>query len=1047
MPRFDRQPPPPPLLPEWIPPTQSDNPSADDINGVGGSLSERILTVTPWGQYVPIIFGEDKTGAMLSCAIVQAGFLYLRLVWCVGEVGGIISVELADGTVPDGTVFTHYTGTSGQTADATLASVIPGYVDTFAGLGPDDIDLVYTVAKIPTDSLTEYPEFICHLKGLKMYSPVPKTQLTRMTTASESDSDTLVYVGNIITITDNSDGTIGQFIRYEEDELIDSDSYTFTIEVTAVSDMGSGNALVQWCGTPLIDTNTSLQMNINAIGTYTGTASFAPYDASNNFIRFDITGADVGVSLTYEVKIYNTDGNAVKSYSNIAGVALNHLFTDTQIGLGLTSDLVSYVDLINRNSSVLASGSFSESRSAIGLTLNKKAQMMAHLEVLRGYARCNVVNTGGVISYNSLKARPASFSLTAADLIPNTLKPVVKDARSIPNVVRVYYTDTYLENVGDPWKDNFVDVETPEVTSGAEYKREAVYKMPGFQSRTAAKRFALDRINERLRSFAVTFKSRESVYNAEEGETFNLLHELTGPVNHKMKLYSKKKINHAEWEILAEKESDTIYSDEIADFDPEFGIVTSDDPNTIIEASGLILTVETPEMQTGVYSSRLRAVWTATTYSYNHFYKIEYYEEDTDLLLDTQILNKNITTSVLGNVQENIEYRVELKVIGFGGTESTGINDNITPAGKDFPPSNVASFNVHSFMGLTTCNWSAAIDNQQVWYYEIQFGPTGFLWNDVNSRLVITRIDSYEYVTQSIPSGTWDFLIKAFDNAGNQSATAKRFQDIVIEDIPDLFQIASGAISIANAKSSGMSGFLSDRVTSILGFDAGFYSIKDYATKTGEDWSELHPNAMNTYTADPFLITGPGVSGSELKTDSIDAGQEIDGIWTIKNTVSESEILGLYTVSGGNMIEVLSGDAPIISIELSDNNTTWTTYTGQLSVSATARYMRLSIDSVNQTDSWIYRAGTYNYLIHAKIKTEYGSMAWNNSTNPFFYFERPTSDIQFVAISVADSTAYTPSHGYTSSGGLWTGLNIKLTDTTGAWTTNTVNINIIARYI
>ena len=500
----------PPLLPDWVPPNQDNNPNAGDINDVSNTLSERILTVSPWGRYVPVVFGEDLIGGILTLVQVQAGFLYMRLVWCIGEVDEIVSVELEDGTTPDGIVFTHYTGTSSQTADATLVSLIPGYADTLAGIGADDYDLAYTVVKVPIDSLSSFPRFIARIKGLKMLSPVPKTKNTTLTSASVTDGDTLSFVGNVITITDNTDGTIGQFIRYEEGELIDGEDYNFTIEVTAVSDMGSGNVLVQWCGNSLIDDVTALQMNINAIGTYNGTASFTPYSASDNYIRFDVTGADVGVSITYEVTLYNALGNAVSSYSDIAGVALNHLYTDAQIGLGVTTDLTSLVDLINRNSSVLASGPFSESRSAIGLSLTRKAQLSKHLEVLRGYARCNVSNLGGTITYYPLQAQAVSFSLTVADIKPNSLKPIVKDARSIPNIVRVYYTDTYT----DPWKDNYIELETSEVTSGAEYKREAVYRMGGFQSRTAALRFGYDRINERLRKFNVSFRTHESCYDA-----------------------------------------------------------------------------------------------------------------------------------------------------------------------------------------------------------------------------------------------------------------------------------------------------------------------------------------------------------------------------------------------------------------------------------------------------------------------------------------------------------------------------------------------------
>lgn len=986
-----------PLLPDWIPPTQDNNPSAGDINDISNTLSERILTVSPWGRYVPVIFGEELIGGILTLVQIDSGFLYMRLVWCVGEIEEIVSVEFEDGTTPDGVVFTHYTGTSGQTADATLSALVAGYSDTLEDIGADGYNLAYTVVKVPVDSLAGFPRFIARIKGLKMLSPVPKTTDTKLTAASETDVDILTFVGNVITITDNTDGIIGQFIRYNEDELINSDTYNFTIEVTAISGIGSGDVLVQWCGGSLIDDITSLQMNINAIGTYTGTASFTPYDATNNFIRFDVTGANIGVSITYEVTLYNATGNAVSSYSDIAGVALNHLITDTQIGLGATSDLTSLVDLINRNSSVLESGSFSESRSAIGLTLNKKAQLSKHIEVLRGYARCNISNTGGVFKYYPLQAQSVAFSLTVADIKPNSLKPVIKDARAIPNIVRVYYTDTYTT----PWKDNFIEIETSEVTSGAEYKREAVYRMGGFQSRTAALRFGYDRINERLRKFTVSFRTHESCYDAREGETFNLTHPRLGATTYKMKLFAKKKINHSEWDIYAEHEDDTIYSNEIAGYDPSAGTISIDDPFTIVEATGLTLSVETPQYQTSIYFSRLRVVWTLSTYNYNHFYKLEFYEDATNLLLDTQTLNKGISTAVLNNIQENILYRVELSVIGFGGTESTGISDTITPTGKDFPPSDVPTFVHFESLGVLKLNWSASSDNEEIWYYTVQYGGSGFTWDSNETRVLQGRIDALELITTHIPEGTYDFLIKAVDNAGNQSTNATRISSVVIHDSAKEKVVKTGTMTVDFASSTGVVEYLSDRVHTITDIsDVGLLSEFDYLTKNGQTWTAMFTSGMNTYT-DPLITYGIGTA-SILYTNSIDYGKVITARWTV-DTIAASQTNANYKVLGGEMVDILDYDnKPEISIQLSNDNSSWTSYLGR-NITGEGRYMRIKIESSSNTDDWIFRDGFSSYIVTQPFYEQtFDVEHLEFSSDPTILFQSTYIDLDFIASEIIE---------------------------------------------
>ena len=1027
---------PDPTLPDWVPPDQNQNPSSGDINTVSNTVSERILTVSPWGRYVPIVFGHDKIGGILTLVQITGNFLYLRLVWCIGEIEEIVAVTLEDGTVPDGAVFTHYTGTASQVADPSLVSIIGGYSDTLKAIGADDYNLAYTVAKVPVASLGGFPQFIAEIKGLKMLSPVPKTTNTTLSSASVTDGDTLSYVGNVITITDNTDGIIGQFIRYNEDELIDGDDYSFTVEVTAISGIGSGDVLVQWCGNSLIDDNTTLQMNINALGTYNGTASFTPYSSTFNYIRFDVTGANVGVSITYEVTLYNTLGNAVAAYSDVAAVAMNHLVTDTQIGLGATSDLTRYVDLINRNSQVLASGAFSESRSAIGLTIDKKAQLSKHIEVLRGYARCTISNQGGDFHYYPLQAQAAGFSLTMADIKPNSLKPVVKDARAIPNIVRVYYTDTYT----DPWKDNFIQIETAEVTSGAEYKREAVFRMQGFQSRTAALRFGYDRINERLRTFACKFRTHESVYDKREGETFNLTHPRLGAGTHKMKMFSKKKIAPSEWEVYAELEDDSIYSNEIADYDPDAGTISIEDPFTVTDASGLTLTVETPQYQTAIYFSRLRVVWTASTYNYNFFYKLEFYEDGTNLLLDTQTLNKGITTAVLNNIQENILYRVELSVIGFGGTESTGISDTITPTGKDFPPSDVSSFEGLDLNGTTSFTWSQALDNDGIAYYVIQYGISGFLWDSNDSRILHGRIDALNYTTNIMQAGTYDFLIKAVDTAYNECENATRISDMTINTSPFKIRILTEELVMTAVGSS--SSVLSNAIenwdsTSPLPVET------DYCKGMNQTWGTIFTNAMNTYTR-PLMSYGLDGTTFAVISAEVDVGEIVDAVFTI-NTYSNGDITPInYDIKAGEIVNVLNDNYNnnISTMSLNDGvNPNINSI--DTSIRAKARYVTFII---SVTESAVIKNAPIFLTVDAFVKKQYYDETITTGTTTVT-FDDPTNNYVNGTVSVNSSSAIFATIDKTPASAPFTGAIIKVWNPDGSAHTSSVDVSGELNYV
>lgn len=1011
-----------PVLPPWTPPTQDPNPIGGNINDLSTTINERTLTFSPWGKYVPIIFGQDVIGAEVTLMQIVGGWLYLRLVWCVGEVEEITSVTLEDGTIPASSVFTHYTGTSTQGVDPTLAARVSGYADNMRDIGADDYSLCYTVAQLRIDNLESFPRFRATIKGLKMKSPLPAFK-------SSTCDDTVTNVGNIYTVTDDSvNGALTHTIKYEEDELINSDSYSFEIEVTSITDIGAGTALVEWCDVALVDTGTTLQMDLNAVGTYSGVATFTPFSATKNHLDIIVTGANNGVTITYKVVVYNTLGNAVKAYSNIAGVALNHLVTDSQIGFGLTSDLTTYLDLLDRNNEVLVDGSYSESRSSIGLSITRKAPIANYIELLRGYSRCTVENKGGVYHYHPLKPLAVSFSLTISEI--RNVKPFIKTAGDVPNIVRVYYTDTFET----PWKDNFIEVETAEVTSGAEYKREAVYRMNGYQTRTAAKRYAEDKINERLRIFSVKFRCNEAVYDHYEGETFNLTHPVLGATTFKMKMIAKTKVKNSEWEVIAVQEDDLIYSDEIADYEPNAGTISLPNPYTLIDATDLALTIETPKYQTAIYFSRMRVNWTQTLYDYSCFYRLELYIDATDLLVETQVHDKAVTQAVFNNIQEGILYRVELKIVAFGANVSTGITSTLLPVGKDFPPTDVSGFSGFEANGLVTLRWADAVDNQEIVHYYIQYGTSGFLWNDNNSKILQTRIDAKELLSNNVLVGTWDFLIKAVDNAGNESTNASRLEDIEVHLNSDFDTNTFGEFprTIDTGASSGLTSIYSGRTTRYdLTVDAK--AEIDWLTKCNASWTSLFGGAaMNTFT-DPIMSYGAG-NTNVLYSQTKDFGADYEGIFTLDTGSDEYWVnTDEALTAGGEMIESLDTSNPVtkvMQLSTAAAPTTWTDY-ASLSASTTARYMRLKLTSPNLTSRWRFNQGALKYRLLKTIQSQSYSGTTDGSGFLTITLDNSTTDMRLMTVNInTTGAAYAIIAKVGSSP--WLSVRVETFDSVGA---------------
>jgi hypothetical protein len=171
-----------PLLPPWNPGTQNPEARRADINDTHVEQSRRYAAVSAEGTVIPIIYGTDNIGPIISLVHVKDGFLYLRCVWCVGEIDAVESVTI-DGKAPTAAhTLTHYVGSASQGVDPTLAAVIPGYADTcVVNVDGTAVGIAYSVIKVARGSFnqegeqefsgTGFPRIIARIRGKKVYDP------------------------------------------------------------------------------------------------------------------------------------------------------------------------------------------------------------------------------------------------------------------------------------------------------------------------------------------------------------------------------------------------------------------------------------------------------------------------------------------------------------------------------------------------------------------------------------------------------------------------------------------------------------------------------------------------------------------------------------------------------------------------------------------------------------------------------------------------------------------------------------------------------------
>lgn len=135
---------------------------AGTLNPVATPAADRQLTVAAENALIRTVYGEDRIGAQIANVAVSGGSWIIQAVWCAGEIDSINSVQFGDVDLPAGVTATHYTGTTGQGVDPTLAAAITGYADTLPGIA-------YSVFVVPPDAVDGFPQIAAVVKGQKLY--------------------------------------------------------------------------------------------------------------------------------------------------------------------------------------------------------------------------------------------------------------------------------------------------------------------------------------------------------------------------------------------------------------------------------------------------------------------------------------------------------------------------------------------------------------------------------------------------------------------------------------------------------------------------------------------------------------------------------------------------------------------------------------------------------------------------------------------------------------------------------------------------------------
>jgi hypothetical protein len=152
-------------IPPWRPPVAPGATLNDQR-----SIKQQLETVAAASTAIPVVYGECMVGGRIFAATYTGGTWYVGALFCVGEIDSFVNLYLNDAAPVTGVNVTYYTGTTAQTADATLAAAISGYTDTLVVSTPQgSVGVAYVVITYTDAHYSGLPSIKARIKGRKVY--------------------------------------------------------------------------------------------------------------------------------------------------------------------------------------------------------------------------------------------------------------------------------------------------------------------------------------------------------------------------------------------------------------------------------------------------------------------------------------------------------------------------------------------------------------------------------------------------------------------------------------------------------------------------------------------------------------------------------------------------------------------------------------------------------------------------------------------------------------------------------------------------------------
>lgn len=332
------------------------------------------------------------------------------------------------------------------------------------------------------------------------------------------------------------------------------------------------------------------------------------------------------------------------------------------------------------------------------------------------------------------------------------------------NRVRASYTipdDTFLEDE--------YSLESAGLTTGDELLTEANFDFTGCASLSEVKRLCVYQLNSRISDLKLELSTYDT-QGLERFDRFTFSHDI-----HSLVAVDFYVLECNGSRLIATEYSADLFSDALVD-NPEIPEADLPSPLAVPAAVTELSATELPSVAADQHvSSVVEITWTASTFAWVKHYEI-WTKEDGDYILYAITTEPAIQVSSTGRYTTLYAQIVTVSELG---VKSTAATVSCIIEGTPLLPiwKSGAALTGAEAGDVAVLTWDKdgaspiATTGQatRAFEYEIRRGRTGYTWDQ--SSWVAT-VSALNYMDRVAPSGTWDYLVKAINSMGAETATA-----------------------------------------------------------------------------------------------------------------------------------------------------------------------------------------------------------------------------------------------------------------------------------